>query len=43
MIKKRNVFNKLKNNTTYWIDVLKTSVQFRLQKWGIVKSEIFKN
>ncbi|KAF0236064.1 MAG: family 2 glycosyl [Prolixibacteraceae bacterium] len=33
----------LKNSTIYGIGVLKTSVQFRLQKWGLLKSKIFKN
>ena len=33
----------LKNSTIYGFGVLKTSFQFRLQKWGLLKSEIFKN
>jgi glycosyltransferase involved in cell wall biosynthesis len=31
----------LKNSTIYGIGVLKTSLQFRLQKWGLAKSKIF--
>ncbi len=31
----------LKNSTIYGIGVLKTSVKYRLQKWGISKSPIF--
>jgi glycosyltransferase involved in cell wall biosynthesis len=31
----------LKNSTVYAIGVLKTSVQYRLQKWGLGKNEIF--
>ncbi|MDO8952177.1 MAG: glycosyltransferase family 2 protein [Draconibacterium sp.] len=32
-----------KNSTIYGLGVLKTSVRFRLQKWGLLKSKIFKN
>ena len=32
----------IKNSSIYGMGVLKTSLQFRLQKWGIVKNEIFK-
>lgn len=31
----------LKNSTIYGLGVLKTSVQFRLQKWGWIKSKIY--
>jgi glycosyltransferase involved in cell wall biosynthesis len=31
----------LKNSTIYGIGVLKTSVQFRLQKWGWIKNKIY--
>jgi hypothetical protein len=31
-----------KNSSIYGIGVLKTSVQFRLQKWGILKFKYFK-
>jgi hypothetical protein len=31
----------LKNSTIYALGVLRTSVQFRLQKWGISKNKIF--
>jgi glycosyltransferase involved in cell wall biosynthesis len=31
----------LKNSTVYGLGVLKTSVQYRLQKWGVVKNRIF--
>jgi len=31
----------LKNSSIYGIGVLKTSVQYRLQKWGILQSSIF--
>lgn len=31
----------IKNSTIYGIGVLKTSCQYRLQKWGIVKNKIF--
>ena len=31
----------LKNSTIYALGVLRTSVQFRLQKWGIIKNKIF--
>ncbi len=31
----------IKNSTIYAIGVLKTSFQFRLQKWGLVKNKIF--
>jgi glycosyltransferase involved in cell wall biosynthesis len=33
----------IKNSTIYAIGVLKTAVQFRLQKWGIVKNKIFES
>jgi len=33
----------LKNSTIYALGVLKTSVQFRLQKWGISKFNYFNN
>ncbi len=33
----------LKNSSIYGIGVIKTSLQYRLQKWGIVKFNIFKN
>ena len=32
-----------KNSSIYGIGVLKTSVQFRLQKWGLVKNKIFRD
>jgi glycosyltransferase involved in cell wall biosynthesis len=32
----------IKNSSIYGMGVLKTSLQFRLQKWGIGKNEIFK-
>ncbi len=32
----------LKNSTIYGIGVLKTSMQFRLQKWGLINNKIFK-
>ena len=32
-----------KNSSIYGIGVLKTSVQFRMQKWGLVKNKIFSN
>ena len=31
-----------KNSSVYGIGVLKTSVQYRLQKWGLIKNKIFK-
>lgn len=31
----------IKNSSIYGLGVLKTSIQFRLQKWGLVKSRIF--
>ena len=31
----------IKNSSVYGIGVLKTSILFRLQKWGLVKSKIF--
>ena len=31
----------LKNSTIYALGVLKTSLQFRLQKWGMIKNKIF--
>lgn len=31
----------LKNSTVYALGVLRTSVQYRLQKWGIIKNKIF--
>jgi len=31
----------IKNSTIYAIGVLKTSFQFRLQKWGLIKNNIF--
>ncbi len=31
----------LKNSSVYGIGVLKTSIQYRLQKWGLVKNKIF--
>ncbi|WP_319482519.1 glycosyltransferase family 2 protein [uncultured Draconibacterium sp.] len=31
----------IKNSTIYALGVLKTSVQFRLQKWGLVNNKIF--
>jgi hypothetical protein len=31
----------LKNSTIYAIGVLKTSVQYRLQKWGLGENEMF--
>jgi len=31
----------IKNSTIYAIGVLKTSFQFRLQKWGLIKNKIF--
>lgn len=31
----------MKNSTIYGLGVLKTSLQFRLQKWGLAKFEIF--
>ncbi|MBT6006362.1 MAG: glycosyltransferase family 2 protein, partial [Prolixibacteraceae bacterium] len=31
----------LKNSSIYGIGVLKTSIQFRLQKWGMAKNKIF--
>jgi hypothetical protein len=31
----------IKNSTIYAIGVLKTAVQYRLQKWGIIKYRIF--
>lgn len=33
----------IKNSSIYGLGVLKTSLQFRLQKWGIMNSRIFKN
>lgn len=33
----------IKNSTIYAIGVLKTAVQFRLQKWGLLQNKIFKN
>ncbi len=33
----------LKNSSIYAIGVLRTSVQYRLQKWGFAKNRIFKN
>ena len=33
----------IKNSSIYGLGVLKTSLQFRLQKWGLIKSKIFKN
>jgi hypothetical protein len=30
-----------KNSTIYGLGVLRTSVLYRLQKWGIVKSQLF--
>ncbi|HBL75815.1 MAG: glycosyl transferase family 2 [Bacteroidetes bacterium GWF2_42_66] len=32
----------IKNSTIYGMGVLKTSILFRLQKWGLVKSKIFR-
>ncbi len=32
----------IKNSSVYGIGVLKTSILFRLQKWGLVKSKIFR-
>lgn len=32
----------IKNSTIYAIGVLKTSFQFRLQKWGLINNKIFK-
>jgi glycosyltransferase involved in cell wall biosynthesis len=32
----------IKNSSIYGLGVLKTSLQFRLQKWGLGKNEIFK-
>jgi glycosyltransferase involved in cell wall biosynthesis len=32
----------IKNSSIYGIGVLKTSLQFRLQKWGLGKNELFK-
>ena len=31
----------IKNSTIYALGVLRTSVQFRLQKWGLAKNKIF--
>jgi len=31
----------LKNSTIYALGVLRTSIQFRLQKWGLIKKKIF--
>ncbi len=33
----------LKNSSTYGFGVIRTSVQYRLQKWGFVKNKIFCN
>ena len=33
----------IKNSSIYGLGVLKTSLQFRLQKWGLVKNRIFYN
>ena len=33
----------IRNSSIYGLGVLKTSIQFRLQKWGIMNSRIFKN
>lgn len=33
----------IKNSSIYGIGVLKTSMQFRLQKWGLVNNKIFDN
>lgn len=32
----------LKNSTVYALGVLRTSIQFRMQKWGLIKHKIFK-
>ena len=32
----------MKNSSIYGIGVLRTSIQYRLQKWGISKNKIFK-
>jgi glycosyltransferase involved in cell wall biosynthesis len=32
----------LKNSTIYGLEVIKTSIQFRLQKWGLINLTIFK-
>jgi hypothetical protein len=31
----------IKNSSIYGLGVLKTSIEFRLQKWGLVKSSMF--
>lgn len=33
----------LKNSSIYGIGVIRTSIQYRLQKWGILKNRMFKN
>jgi len=32
----------IKNSSIYGMGVLKTSLQYRLQKWGVGKHELFK-